>query len=153
MDIRKYNFYLFIIFSCLFDDSSLFDEEAKKENIITNSLYLNLLNCDTHLLISLINETNSYEKLIQKIETTLTNIKISKEDLERKKRVLISNELFSFENIEIINDMIVDNIIFNNKVERDVIGIVKSLNKEELDTIIEKINLDNKAIVILKQKN
>ena len=35
-NIRKYNLYLFTIFSILFDDSSLFDEEAKKDNIITN---------------------------------------------------------------------------------------------------------------------
>ena len=104
-------------------------------------------------MISLINETNSYEKLIEKIEQTLNNIKISAEDLERKKKVLISNELFSFENIEVINDMIVDNIIFDNTVERDMIGLLKSLNKEELDEILKNLNLKNKSIVILKNKN
>ena len=123
VDIRKYNLYLFIIFSILFDDTSLFDEEAKKENIITNSLYLNLLNCDSHLLISLINETNSYEKLITKIEETLKNINITEEDLERKKRVLISNELFSFENIEVINEMLVDSIVFENKIEEIFLNV------------------------------
>lgn len=152
MNPRKYNLYLFIIFSCLFDDTSLFDEEAKKENIITNSLYLNLLNCDSHLLVSLINETNCYDKLIQKIEEVLGHIEIKEEDLERKKRVLISNELFSFENIEIVNDMIVDNVIFDNTVERNMIGLLKSLNKKELDTVLESINLKNKNIVILKNK-
>lgn len=151
MDIRKYNLYLFIIFSCLFDDTSLFDEEAKKENIITNSVYFNLLNCDTHLLISLINETNSYEKLLDKIESTLKHIEILESDLERKKKVLISNELFSFENIEVVNDMIVDNVIFDNRVERDMIGLLKSLNKEELDNIIKNLNIKNKTIVILKK--
>lgn len=152
INVRKYNLYLFIIFSILFDDTSLFDEEAKEEGIITNSLYLNLLNCDTHLLISLINETNSYDKLITKIEKTLENIEINEEDLERKKRVLISNELFSFENIEVINEMIIDNIIFENKIESDMISLIKSLNKQELDDIIENLNLDNKAVVILKNK-
>lgn len=152
INIRKYNLYLFIIFSIIFDDTSLFDEEAKKENIITNSLYLNLLNCDSHLLVSLINETNSYEKLITKIEETLKGISISEEELERKKRVLISNELFSFENIEIINEMIIDNIIFDNSIERDMIPLLKSLNKEELDSIIQNLDLNNKSIVILKNK-
>lgn len=152
MDVRKYNLYLFIMFSCLFDDTSLFDEEAKKENIITSSLYLNLLNCNSHLLVSLINETDSYEQLLEKIENTLENIKISESDLERKKRVLISNELFSFENIEIINEMIIDNIIFEDKIEDDIIGLIKSLNIEELKEIIKEINLKNKAIVILKNK-
>ena len=152
INIRKYNLYLFIIFSILFDDTSIFDEEAKEDGIITNSLYLNLLNCDSHLLISLINETNYYDKLTTKIEETLKNIEIREEDLDRKKRVLISNELFSFENIEVINEMIIDNIIFENRLESDMISLIKSLNKDELDGIIKNLNLDNKAIVILKNK-
>lgn len=152
IDVRKFNLYLFIIFSIMFDDTSLFDEEAKKDNIIVNSLYLNILNCDTHVLISLINETDSYDKLIKKIDKALENIEISEEDLERKKRVLISNELFSFENIEIINEMIIDNIIFDNNVERDMVSLLRSLNKEEMDEIIESLDLDKKSIVVLKGK-
>ena len=150
MSIRKYNLYLFIIFSIIFDDTSTFDETAKQENIITNTLYLNLLNCDSHLLISLINETNMYDKLIEKIENTLKDININEDELERKKRVLISNELFSFENIEIINEMIIDNIIFENCIENKMIDLIKSLNKKELDNILEQLDLTNKSIVILK---
>ena len=48
--------------------------------------------------------------------------------------------------------MIVDNIIFNNKVEKDMIPLLKSLNKKELDKITKEINLKNKSIVILKDK-
>ena len=150
---RKYNIYLFIIFSILFDDTSTFDEEAKKENIISNSLYLNILNCDTHALISLINETNKYEKLLEKIESNLQNINISEEDLERKKKVLISNEIFSFENIEVINEMIIDSIIFDNHVENNMIDIINSLNKKELDKILSTIDLTNKSIIVLESKN
>ncbi len=151
MDIRKYNLYLFILFSSLFDDTSDFDREAKDENIITNSLYLNLLNCDSHALISLINETPSYETLISKIENTLKNIKITEDDLNRKKKVLISNELFSFENIEVINDMIVDNIIFDGKIEKDMIGLLKSLNIQEMNKVVSNLSLKNYSIVILKK--
>ena len=147
---KKSNLYLFILFSCLFDDTSYFDEQAKNENLITNSLYINLLNCDSHLLISLINETPNYEKLIDKIENELQCISINESDLERKKRVLISNELFSFENIEVINEMIVDNIIFEDKIEENIIDLIKSLNIDELNEIIETLNLNNKSIVVLK---
>lgn len=152
IEVRKFNLYLFIIFSIMFDDTSLFDEKAKADNTIVNSLYLNILNCDTHVLISLINETDLYDKLIKKIDTALEKIEISEEDLERKKRVLISNELFSFENIEIINEMIIDNIIFDNNVERDMVALLRSLNKEEMDEVIESLDLNNKSIVVLKSK-
>lgn len=147
---RKYNIYLFIIFSLLFDDTSSFDEEAKKDNLISNSLYINILNCDTHALISLINETNNYDKLIDRINDRLTNLEITEEDLERKKKVLISNEIFSFENLEVINEMIIDNIIFDNHIEENMIEILQSLNKKELDSIIENLDLSNKSIIILK---
>ena len=153
MSKRKYNIYLFIIFSILFDDTSIFDEEAKKERIISNSLYINILNCDTHTLISLINETNNYKELLEKIEKNLQNIEISEKDLERKKRVLISNEIFSFENIEIINEMIIDNIIFDNHIEDNMIGLIKSLNKKELDKIIKNLDLSNTSIVVLESNN
>lgn len=153
LSTRKFNLYLFIIFSILFDDTSEFDYNCKEENIITNSLYFNLLNCDSHMLISLINETNQYTKLLKKIELQLKDIKITENDLERKKKVLISNELFSFENLEVINDMIVDSIIFENKIEEDIIAIIESLNKKELDEVIKSLDLNNTSTIIIKSNS
>lgn len=49
--------------------------------------------------------------------------------------------------------MIVDNVIFDNHVEDNMIGILKSLNKEQLDEIITNLDLSNKSIVILKGNN
>jgi hypothetical protein len=50
-----------------------------------------------------------------------------------------------------INDMIVDNIIFDNKIETNIIDIIKSLNIDELNDIVKRINFDNKSIVILRK--
>ncbi len=147
---RKYNLYLYLIFSILFDDTSTLDEELKKEGIITSPIAINTLNCDTHIILSLINETNHYKKLENKIEKVLNNIKITEEDLERKKKVLISNEIFSYENIEVINEMIVDSIIFDNKIEDNMIGLIKSINYKELNEIIKELNLKNKSIIIIE---
>ena len=152
LSTRLFNLYLFVIFSILFDDTSEFDFSAKEENIISNTLYLNLLNCDSHILISLINETNKFKALINKINETLNNIDISEDDLERKKKVLMSNELFSFENIEVVNDMIVDNIIFENKIEENLISLINSLNIEQLEIVLDSLNLKNTSIVVLKPK-
>ena len=147
---RKLNIYLYILFSILFDDSSTFNEIAKNNNIITNSVYVNILNCDTHILVSLLNETFKYKELINMLKDELKNIKISEKDLERKKRVLISNEIFSYENVEIVNEMIIDNIIFDNSVEEDIVDIINSLNIEEMTQIINKIDFDNVSTIILK---
>lgn len=151
MEKRKLNLYLYIIFSILFDDSSLFNEKAKEDNIITNAIYTNILNCDSHILISLINETFKYNELLDIIKEELKTINISSEDLERKKKVLVSNEIFSFENIEIINEMIIDSIIFDNTIEGNIIDIINSLNIEELNEIVKKIDFKNVSTIIVKK--
>ncbi len=151
IDKRKLSIYMFILFNLLFGDTSMFDEECKRDGIITGTLFYNILNIDSHFIISLINNGEKYEELIKRIDDNLKNIKITENDLERKKKVLISNEIFSYENVEMINDMIVDNIIFDNKIETDIVGIIRSLNLDELNEIVKKINFNNKSIVILKK--
>lgn len=151
MEKRKLNLYLYIIFSILFDDSSLFNDKAKKDNIITNAIYTNILNCDSHILISLINETFKYNEILDMIKEELKNINISSLDLERKKKVLVSNEIFSFENIEIINEMIIDSITFDNTIEGNIIDIINSLNIEELKEVIKNIDFKNVSTIIIKK--
>ena len=151
IDSRKLSIYMFIIFNLLFGDTSQFDEECKRDGIITSTLFYNMLNIDTHLIVSLINNGEKYEELIKRIDDKLKHIEFTASDLERKKKVLISNEIFSYENVEMVNDMIVDNIIFDNKIETDIVGIIRSLNLDELNEIVRKIDFDNKSIVILKK--
>ena len=151
MDPRKLSIYMFIIFNLLFGDTSLFDEECKRDGIITSTLSYNILDIDSHFIVSLINNGEKYEELIKRINERLKNIEFTSQDLERKKKVLISNEIFSYENVEMVNDMIVDNIIFDNKIETDIVGIIRSLNIDELNEIVKKINFNNKSIVILKK--
>jgi len=151
MDKRKLSIYMFIIFNLLFGDTSDFDEEMKSRGIITNTLYYNLLNIDTHFIVTLTNSGDRYEELIEEIEKRLKDISFSENELDRKKKVLISNEIFSYENIEMVNEMIIDNIIFDDKIETDIIGMIESLNIDELNEVLRKIDFTKKSIVILKK--
>ena len=148
---RKLSVYMFIIFNLLFGDTSKFDEEAKKKGIITNTIYYNILNIGSHFVVSLINTGEKYEELIKMIDEKLKDISFDERELERKKKVLVSNEVFSYENVELINDMIVDNIIFDNKIETDMISLIEEINMDELKEIVKKIDFNNKSIVVLKQ--
>ena len=58
---------------------------------------------------------------------------------------------FSYENVEMVNDMIVDNIIFDNNIETDIVNIIRSINMDELNDIVKQIDFSNKSIVILKK--
>ena len=151
MDGRKLNVYLFIIFNLLFGDTSDFDEECKHAGIITNTLYYNILDIDTHFIVSLINSGDKYEELIKRIDKRLKDFKFNEMELERKKKVLISNEVFSYENIEMVNDTIVDNIIFDDRIEDDMIGLISSVTIDELNKVAKTIDFKNKSIVILQK--
>ena len=140
--------YLFI---CILYLIYNFDEEMKSKGIITNSLYYNLLNIDSHFIVTLTNSGDKYDELINEIEKRFKDISFSKNELERKKKVVISNEIFSYENIEMVNEMIIDNILFDGKIETDVIGMIESLNIDELNHVLEKIDFNKKSIVILKK--
>lgn len=147
---RKLHLYLYILFTCLFDETSLFDKELKDEEIINNTTFVNLLNCDTHILISLINETKKDEELLERIKARLKDLHINEKDFERKKKVLISNEVFAFENNETVEDIIIDNIIYDGALEDDPVGVIEELNMEELEELISKLNINNTSVVVVK---
>ena len=83
IDKRKLNIYMFILFNMLFGDTSNFDERMKKEGIITNTIYYNILNIDTHFIVSLINTGDKYEELIKEIDKGLKNIKLSESEFRK----------------------------------------------------------------------
>lgn len=148
---RQLHLYIHILFTTLFDETSTFDEELKKEGIINNTTYISLLNTDTHLLITLVNETNKYNEFLDKLKDKLDNIEISEKDFNRKKKVLISNEIFAYENVENINDIIMDSIIYNNELEEDPIGLISNLSIKELLDLIKKIDMSNCTTVVVKK--
>ena len=149
---RKLSIYMFILFNLLFGDTSDFDERCKRDGIITGTLFYTMLNIDSHFIISLLDNGEHYEELVKRIDKELKNIKFSEKDFERKKKVLISNEIFSYEYVESVNDMIIDNIIFDGKIETDIVDMIRSLNMEELNEIVKKIDFKNKSVVVLKKQ-
>ncbi len=148
---RKLHLYMYILFTTLFDETSIFDEELKKDGIINNTTYVSLLNCNTHLLISLINETTKYEEFLDKVKERLENLEVQESDFNRKKKVLVSNEIFAFESVEMVNDIIIDNIIYDNKLEDNPIEVIENLNIDELRELIKKLNIENTSTVIVKK--
>lgn len=147
---RELSLYLYILFTSMFDETSSFDEELKKDNIISNTTYVSTLNTNTHMLISIINETSKDKEFIKRVEDKLKDISISEEDFNRKKKVLISNEIFAYEYAEQINDIILDDILYTGNVEDDPIGVIENLKMDVLNDLIRKIDSKNISRIILK---
>ena len=144
--------YLYIVMNILFDETSEFSFKLKEEKIITNNIDFDMLNTDKHILISLINETFNYEVLKNRIEEVLKDFVVDEKSFDRKKKVLISNELFGYDSIVVINNIITDNILFDGKIENDIISIIESLNMDELNKILKMIDFTNVSTVVVKKE-
>lgn len=149
---RKLMLYLYIVMNILFDETSEFSFKLKEEKIITNNIDFDMLNTDKHILISLINETFNYEVLKNRIEEVLKDFVVDEKAFDRKKKVLISNELFGYDSIVVINNIITDNILFDGKIENDIISIIESLNMDELNKILKMIDFTNVSTVVVKKE-
>lgn len=148
---RKLMLYLYIVMNILFDETSEFSFKLKEEKIITNNIDFDMLNTDKHILISLINETFNYEVLKNRIEDVLKDFVVDEKSFDRKKKVLISNELFGYDSIVVINNIITDNILFDGKIENDIISVIEGLNMDELNKILKMIDFTNVSTVVVKK--
>ena len=98
-------------------------------------------------------KSNHYELVIKEIEKVLKNIKITEEDLERKKKVYISSLLYTLDHISMTNKLIVNNIILYGYLNTDVYNLINSLNIEELNSVIKNLQLDYSSTCIIKNEN
>ncbi len=149
LDTKKINFYLSILFDILFGSTSNFNEKMKELEYIDSSIAVDKLNADEYILVYLNCDTKKADKLINEMNNQLINIDINEEDLERKKKLLISSEIYLYENIRHINHYIVNDVVLYNKFDYNVVNLIKSLNKKEFDKLIEKIDFSNISIFII----
>ncbi len=151
IDPKLRSMYLSTLFNILFDDTSLFYEETKKEGIIDTPIEIESLDTKNHKIFILIFKSEKYKKCLSKIEETLKNIHVDKFDLERKKKVYISYLLYILDDISESNRILVNDIILYNNVYNNVYELIEKMNISELDNIINKIDLTNKSTFIIKK--
>lgn len=153
IDNKKRNLYLSSIFNILFDETSIFYERMKEEDLLDTPIDIDTLDTDEHKVFMFTFKSNNYEKVINEIDNVLKNIDIAKEDLERKKKVNISNLLYTFDDISRTNKLLLNDKIMYDDIHTNIYDILKSMNKEEMDEIISKLDTSNKSILIIENQD
>ena len=153
IDKKKRNLYLSSIFNILFDETSIFYERMKEEDLLDTPIDIDALDTEEHKIFMLTFKSNNYEKVINEIDNVLKKIDISKEDLERKKKVNISNLLYTFDDISRTNKLLLNDKIMYDDIHTNIYDILKSMNKEEMDEIISKLDTSNKSILIIENQD
>ncbi len=150
-DDLKINMYLGIILTNLFGNTSDFKEEVLYNNISTG-FYEEKCSYSNFITLNIVGESDKADIFVEKIKQRFANIRISKEEFERIKRVWIASEIRMIDNVEITVDNIYSDLIQYNKLYDNRIDIIKNLDIKELKKFIKCLDLSNQTLVMVLPK-
>lgn len=150
-DKYEYSTYIMALVSLMFGSSSDFKEEMLVKKYIT-SFSAGSMMVDDYFIIEFYAESEKPKEFIEKLIDNFKNIKITKEQLERYKKVKIASIVMNSDNVESVSEDIINDYITWDKIIDNQIEIVRNMNIECLNKIVEDLDIDNNATVVLKQK-
>ena len=142
--------YIEVLFDILFGSSSDINEKLLSGKIVPNGINVNKTYTKDHIVVSLMTDSVYTETLINMISETMKNIKVNECDLERKIKVLKSNYILHFDNIESVNNEIQDSIINFNKFIDNNMDIYDSLNIDKMNELIKCLKVRSESVLIIK---
>lgn len=147
---KKRSLYLGIIGHLLFGRTTLFYEKMRHKGYLNSPLGVGKIDVEDYLLASISGESEVPDKILKELKRQLENIDISEDELERVKKLLISSNVSLYDNIYATNSKILDNLITYGKIYYNELDIIKELNIEELNKLIEKLDLANISTYVIK---
>ena len=142
--------YIEVLFDILFGSSSDINEKLLSGKIVPNGININKTYTKDFIIVSLMTDSMYTETLINMISETMKNISINECDLERKIKVLKSNYILHFDNIESVNNEIQDSIINFNKFIDNNMDIYDSLNIDKMNELIKCLKVRSESVLIIK---
>ena len=149
LHINDIKSYLSILFDLKLGTTSYLNERLKNMNLITHDLDISFVHTDKHILVVIIAETLEPLKVQRLIEEELEDLNITKEELERKKKVKKSSCIYRSDDIYSINNKIISNIINYGKVIYDDYKKIDEITIEQMKKIVSNITLSNKTIFVI----
>lgn len=146
------NSYISILFNILFGSTSLLQDKLISSKVIQNGINVNKTFTKDFIIICITTETLYPDTLIRYVEETINNIKIEEETLNRKLKVYKSNYILHFDDIELVNSNIQDNIIEYGNFINDYMDIYEKMNVKTINDIASSLKNIKRSILIIKPK-
>lgn len=148
------NNYISIIFNILFGNTSILQDKLISSKIIQNGININKTFTKDYIIVSITTETDYPDTFIRYVEETIKNISIDEETLNRKLKVYKSNYILHFDDIELTNSNIQDNIIEYGNFIDNYMDIYEKINIKTINEIGSNIkNIKNSILIIKPKKN
>lgn len=145
----KVNKYLSLMAEALFGSTSMFFSQSRKDNILIDC-GIEIFNTDTHYLLCLFIDSNTPNKIIDKVDEVIRELLITEEDFERRKKVTIANYISSFDNIVSTNGIVIGNVMSYDKYIDDQIEQTKALSYKEFKVFIKSLDFSNRSALVIK---
>lgn len=146
------NSYISILFNILFGSTSLLQDKLISSKVIQNGINVNKTFTKDFIIVCITTETDYPDTLIRYVEETINNIKIEEETLNRKLKVYKSNYILHFDDIELVNSNIQDNIIEYGNFINDYMDIYEKMNVKTINDIASSLKNIKRSILIIKPK-
>ncbi|MEG0022093.1 MAG: pitrilysin family protein [Bacilli bacterium] len=123
--------------------TSLFTEELRNLELITDTFDVTGVKAEDHLVIIVDTETNYPEKVFDLLMEELSDLNIKEQEFNRRKKTGISGLLFASDNIFRINSKLASDIMERGNIDYSPIKTIKEITYEDLEYIIKNISLKN----------
>lgn len=144
--------YINLLMRINFGNTSILREELVKNSIITDNISTFLTTTDEYFIIALMASTEYPDYFIKKIQESFDNLIISQADLDRKIKSSISNLIMNFDEIEVMNNDIQDDILSYGKYINDIYSYYRNIDLEIAEKVVEKLNRYLISITVLNPK-
>ena len=150
-DKFELSLYIGMILNIYFGSTSIFKDEMLEKGYLS-TLYLERMYVDDFLIIEFWAETDKPNELIKELNKHFKNYQVTKEEVERCKKVWISSEVMTTDNVEATISALINDIIEYDEIKTNKIEYIRNMNYEKLLKIKEKIYFSNTSTLILKNK-
>ncbi len=144
----KLSFCFSLIIDAKFGSTSSLNEMLINKGLIIGSLYPSFAFEEENIVLTITFESNNPKKVIPIMKKELSKMDITKEELARKKRCLLSSMILYFDNISNKSNALTGDVINYGKVINNYYQIINKLSVKEINSITKKIKI-NKNISIM----
>ena len=137
--------YLNSILDVNFGSTSLLLEELQKGNI-ADDLDFSIIESNDYFIILFIGSTFYPEYFKDRIIDKFNSLEVSSDDLQRIIKVNISNYTLLFDSAVAVNNYIIDEVMDSGKVNSDFVNIIRSLDIDTCNKILNKLKSYDYAI-------
>ena len=150
-DDVKLNIILNIILSSNFGDSSDLKEELLQNNIIT-FLSASRFVLSDYIVIDVTVESKILDEAVRRVVDALNHLTMNEEDLKRKINSSIATLVLNYEDVENVNNMIQNYLVYYHKLIPDLKEIYESISLVEVLEVIKAIDTKEMVVVTMKKQ-